>query len=116
VCSHKTVRQRFYGTVILAPHRDAWLIIKFQIRKTGGKTPRTSKSQCPKPKPPPSSAPPSPPPVNCQGYDPCLPPGPDVDCAGGSGDGPRYVDGPVYVTGSDPYDLDRDRDGVACED
>lgn len=49
------------------------------------------------------------------GYSPCIPPGPDVDCAGGSGNGPRYVHGPVYVTGSDPYDLDRDGDGVACE-
>ena len=49
------------------------------------------------------------------GYDPCIPKGPDVDCAGGSGDGPRYVEGPVYVTGSDPYKLDRDHDGVGCE-
>lgn len=49
------------------------------------------------------------------GYDPCIPPGPDVDCAGGRGDGPRYIDGPVYVTGSDPYGLDRDGDGVGCE-
>ena len=50
------------------------------------------------------------------GYSPCITPGPDVDCAGGSGNGPRYVNGPVSVTGSDPYDLDRDGDGVACED
>ena len=49
------------------------------------------------------------------GYDPCIPPGPDVDCAGGRGDGPRYIEGPVYVSGSDPYDLDRDRDGIGCE-
>ena len=49
------------------------------------------------------------------GYDPCIPPGPDVDCAGGSGDGPRYVEGPVRVTGSDPYRLDRDHDGIACD-
>lgn len=49
------------------------------------------------------------------GYQPCIPPGSDVDCAGGSGNGPRYVTGPIYVTGSDPYDLDRDGDGVACE-
>jgi hypothetical protein len=49
------------------------------------------------------------------GYDPCIPPGPDVDCAGGSGNGPRYVEGPVTVTGSDPYGLDRDGDGVGCE-
>ncbi|MEH3052547.1 MAG: hypothetical protein PGN13_00870 [Patulibacter minatonensis] len=39
----------------------------------------------------------------------------DYDCAGGSGDGPNYVSGPITVTGSDPYDLDRDGDGVACE-
>jgi len=48
------------------------------------------------------------------GYDPCIPPGPDVDCAGGKGDGPRYVQGPVAVTGSDPYGLDGNHDGVAC--
>jgi hypothetical protein len=40
---------------------------------------------------------------DCQGYDPCIPPGSDVDCAGGLGNGPRYVDGPVYVSGADPY-------------
>ena len=42
------------------------------------------------------------------GYSPCIPPGPNVDCQGGGGDGPRYVQGPVLVTGSDPYDLDSD--------
>jgi hypothetical protein len=51
---------------------------------------------------------------NCQGYDPCLRPGSDVDCAGGSGDGPRYT-GFVQVTGDDPYGLDRDGDGTGCE-
>lgn len=39
----------------------------------------------------------------------------DVDCAGGSGNGPYYVKGPVTVTGSDRYQLDRDKDGYACE-
>lgn len=48
------------------------------------------------------------------GYSPCLAPASDYDCAGGSGDGPRYT-GYVRVTGSDPYDLDADGDGVACE-
>ena len=48
------------------------------------------------------------------GYTPCLPPAPDYDCEGGSGDGPKYT-GLVHVTGSDPYDLDMDGDGVACE-
>ena len=44
----------------------------------------------------------------------CLDPSAyDYDCAGGSGDGPEYT-GPVEVVGSDPYDLDRDGDGVAC--
>jgi hypothetical protein len=45
-----------------------------------------------------------------------LAPASDYDCAGGSGDGPRYVEGPVYISGSDPYDLDSDGDGVGCED
>ena len=52
---------------------------------------------------------------NCTpGYSPCLPPASDYDCAGGTGNGPEYT-GPVRVTGSDPYDLDRDGDGVGCE-
>jgi len=45
----------------------------------------------------------------------CVPVASDVDCAGGSGNGPVYVAGPVHVIGSDIYDLDRDGDGVACE-
>jgi hypothetical protein len=39
----------------------------------------------------------------------------DYDCAGGSGNGPNYVRGPVYVVGYDEFDLDRDNDGVGCE-
>lgn len=45
----------------------------------------------------------------------CVPIASDVDCAGGSGNGPAYVRGPVYVIGSDVYDLDRNSDGVGCE-
>ena len=45
----------------------------------------------------------------------CVPIASDVDCAGGSGNGPAYVMGPVYIIGSDIYGLDRDGDGVACE-
>ncbi|GAA2609889.1 G5 domain-containing protein [Paractinoplanes durhamensis] len=48
-------------------------------------------------------------------YDPCVPIASDVDCAGGSGNGPAYVDGPIRVIGDDPYDLDRDGDGIACD-
>ena len=49
------------------------------------------------------------------GYSPCLSYASDYDCAGGSGNGPEYVYGSVRVTGSDPYDLDRDGDGVGCD-
>jgi PASTA domain-containing protein len=53
---------------------------------------------------------------NCHpSYSPCLEPASDYDCAGGSGNGPRYVDGPVQVRGYDEYDLDRDGDGIGCE-
>jgi hypothetical protein len=45
----------------------------------------------------------------------CVPVASDVDCAGGSGNGPAYVDGPVRVVGNDIYDLDRDGDGIACD-
>ena len=71
------------------------------------------------PLPPPTVAPAPQPNANAggctPGYSPCIPPGGDVDCAGGSGNGPRYVQGPIQVTGSDPYGLDRDNDGLGCE-
>ncbi|MGQ3191633.1 hypothetical protein [Neoaquamicrobium sediminum] len=46
---------------------------------------------------------------------PCVPIASDVDCAGGSGNGPAYVEGPVVVIGEDIYGLDRDNDGIGCE-
>ena len=48
------------------------------------------------------------------GYSPCILLGPDVDCIGGSGDGPRYT-GYHTVSGYDPYGLDYDNDGRGCE-
>lgn len=39
----------------------------------------------------------------------------DRDCAGGRGDGPLYVPGPVWVGSYDPYRLDADGDGWGCE-
>jgi hypothetical protein len=48
-------------------------------------------------------------------YDPCVPIASDVDCAGGRGNGPVYVRGPIRVIGPDVYKLDRDGDGIACE-
>ncbi len=48
-------------------------------------------------------------------YDGCVPIASDVDCEGGSGNGPAYVSGPVRVTGKDRYGLDDDKDGIGCE-
>ena len=45
----------------------------------------------------------------------CVPIARDVDCAGGSGNGPAYVSGPVRVVGQDIYKLDADKNGVGCE-
>ena len=66
----------------------------------------------PPPPPPPVAAAPA-----CDGNysDACVPIASDVDCAGGSGNGPAYVTGPVRIVGSDIYDLDRDGDGIACD-
>ncbi|MFI2664929.1 G5 domain-containing protein [Micromonospora carbonacea] len=49
-------------------------------------------------------------------YSGCVPIASDVDCAGGGGNGPAYVTGPVKVIGDDIYDLDRDNDGYGCDD
>jgi hypothetical protein len=37
----------------------------------------------------------------------------DVDCAGGQGNGPAYVQGPFNYEGEDVYGLDAD--DIACE-
>jgi hypothetical protein len=70
------------------------------------------------PPPPPAPAPPPPPQPATGGchpsYDPCVPFASDVDCAGGSGNGPAYT-GQVQVVGPDEYDLDSDDDGTGCE-
>jgi len=67
------------------------------------------------PPPPPSSATRSAPSSGCHpSYDPCVPIASDVDCAGGSGNGPAYT-GPVRVVGPDEYDLDQDGNGMGCE-
>lgn len=91
-------------------------------------TTRATTTTIPPTTPPPSTVPPTvatappPPPTvapagNCDpNYSGCVPIASDVDCAGGSGNGPAYVDGPVQIIGSDIYDLDRDNDGLGCED
>lgn len=47
----------------------------------------------------------------------CIPPDvEDADCAGGSGDGPYYVqEKNIRVVGPDEYRLDADNDGIGCE-
>lgn len=45
----------------------------------------------------------------------CVPIASDVDCGGGSGNGPAYVYSTVTVVGYDIYGLDRDGDGYGCE-
>lgn len=71
------------------------------------------------PAPPPPAAQPQPQPQPQPQCDPnysgCVPIASDVDCAGGSGNGPAYVSGPIRVTGIDIYGLDNDKDGIACE-
>jgi micrococcal nuclease len=86
-------------------------------------TPPPTPVPTPAPTPVPTAAPTPPPaptaaPANCHpsytGV--CLLIGAgDYDCAGGSGDGPNYIDGPVQVVGYDEFDLDRDGDGIGCE-
>jgi len=75
--------------------------------------PAPSTTAAPLPQPPPEPAPPS----GCDpNYSGCVPIASDVDCEGGSGDGPAYATGPVQVIGTDIYGLDSDNDGVGCED
>jgi hypothetical protein len=89
-------------------------------------TTTTTTTVAPKPKPKPKPKPVAPKPAapapkpkpaaNCDpNYTGCVPVASDVDCAGGSGNGPAYVSGPVEVIGDDVYGLDRDGDGTACE-
>jgi hypothetical protein len=83
--------------------------------------PPTTTTAPPPPPPPPTTAAPAPAPApqpvagGCHpSYSPCVQIASDVDCAGGSGNGPGYT-GFVTVIGPDEYDLDRDGDGTGCE-
>ena len=114
-CNGRVVRQFFRGSWVLAPRRGSWAAAKVRMRKTAGGRVRLSKSECPAPKPPPTGGPQPRP--NCDpNYSGCLDPNAlDYDCAGGSGDGPKYA-GRVEVLGDDHYGLDSDGDGIGCED
>jgi len=70
------------------------------------------------PPPPTTTPPPTAPPGTCDPSSPdlCLDPtAEDYDCQGGSGNGPRYVDGPIRVRPPDQFGLDSDGDGLGCE-
>ncbi|HLF79705.1 MAG TPA: hypothetical protein VJB57_19665 [Dehalococcoidia bacterium] len=50
-------------------------------------------------------------------YGACLnPDSEDYDCEGGGGNGPDFIRGPVYISGSDPFGLDRNGDGIGCNE
>ena len=65
----------------------------------------------------PTTAAPSSPGGGCDpNYSGCVPIDSDVDCAGGSGNGPSYVTGPVQIIGTDIYGLDGNpKNGIGCE-
>ncbi|MBN1529434.1 MAG: thermonuclease family protein [Thermoleophilaceae bacterium] len=108
-CVRRGVVQRFRGTVTLVPRGDLWAIHKSSIRKTGGKKPRTSKSQCPGPRRPPPPPPDDGPDCHPSYPDFCIPPAPpDLDC--------DDVNGSDFtVRGDDPHGFDAEGDGRGCE-
>jgi micrococcal nuclease len=99
-------------------YQDLFLEAEREARDAGvglwGATPTPVPTAAPIVQPPPPTAAPG----NChpsyQGA--CLLVGQgDYDCEGGSGNGPNYIRGPIYVVGYDEFKLDGDGDGVACE-
>ena len=107
-----------YADLLLAAQEEA----RSQSRGLWGDPPDPTPPPTPKPTPKPTPEPePDPEPdfgSNCHpSYKgACLDPSsPDYDCAGGSGNGPDYVRGPIRVVGPDEYGLDRDGDGIACD-
>jgi hypothetical protein len=113
VCTGEHVEQLFGGTWTLRPVGGHWQAQAISMDKISGGTPALSGSECGG-----QAAPPSAPsgPECAPGYSECLDPNAlDYDCLGNGGDGPEYVAGPIGVTGSDPFDLDGDSNGVGCE-
>lgn len=82
---------------------------------TGKKEPRPAPQPKPERAPEPKRQPEPEPKCDPNYAGACVPIASDVDCAGGSGDGPAYVEGPVRVIGRDIYGLDRDGDGIGCD-
>ena len=112
------VPQTFAGTWTVELVGGIALMTDAEIEKISGDDPSapcdgsTTTIDLPPPPPPP------PPPGCDSNYEgACLDPNSsDYDCSSGTGDGPDYVDGPITVVGSDPHGLDRDGNGIACEE
>jgi hypothetical protein len=108
--STSTTAERTTTTTSAAPTTTAAPVTTTTVPNTTTVAPTTTAAPVP---------PRTEPPVESSGCDPnysgCVPIASDVDCAGGSGNGPAFVSGPVTVIGSDIYDLDRDDDGFGCE-
>ena len=104
------------GTVISqSPKAGARVLPDTTVSLVVAKTP-------PAPAPPPPSTAPRPPPTDPpQTCDPSYPnvcpdhAVGDYDCAGGTGNGPGYVEGPIRVLPPDPFGLDGNGDGWGCE-
>ena len=92
------------GTAVPAPAPTA--------RTTAQPVPKATSTPTPAPK---TTTPPSTGTCDPNYAGACVPIASDVDCAGGSGNGPAYVRGPVQVVGRDIYGLDADHDGIGCE-
>jgi PASTA domain len=105
-----TDQYRAETVISQSPKAGAEVLPDTTVRLVVAKTPPPA----PKPPPPP---PPRPAPDCDPSYpDVCLDPAvEDYDCASGSGNGPEYVEGPIRVLPPDPFGLDREGDGVGCE-
>lgn len=118
-----TVRTARYaaGTVVSQSHEaDRRLrrgtVVTLQVAVAPPPAPRPSPTPRRTTPPPPPPAPDPQPACHPSYAGACLDPdASDYDCAGGSGNGPEYT-GRVRVVGPDVFDLDRDGDGIGCED
>jgi PASTA domain len=101
-----------------SPKAGAEVLLDTTITLVVAKTPPAPPLPPPPPPPPTAPPPPTTTPAQCDPSYPdvCLDPAvEDYDCAGGSGNGPGYVEGPIRVRPPDPFDLDREGDGWGCE-
>jgi PASTA domain len=114
--SYRTTGRYPAGTVIAQSRRGgAGVLPNSRVTLVVAKAPPPTTAPPPPPPPPPSTAPAR----DCDPSYPgvCLDPdAEDYDCAGGSGNGPKYVEGPIRVRPPDPFGLDADGDGWGCED